>query len=187
MTGDMRVEKFMNSPLHDMISPECKTYLYTNGFFTAPASTKYHGSYEGGLFDHSFQVMNTLVQLTEDCSLEWTRPESPYLVGMFHDLCKIDQYQHPVCAENMLGEKMYDTNAWEYRKNTMLKGHGEKSVMLLSQFTMLTEEEIMCIRYHMGAFTDKEEWRDYTGAVNVFPNVLWTHHADMIASHVLGT
>ena len=45
----------------------------------------------------------------------------------------------------------------------------------------------MCIRYHMGAFTEKEEWRLYTRAVNQFPNVLWTHQADMIASHIYNT
>ena len=41
-----------------------------------------------------------------------------------------------------------------------------------------------CIRYHMGAFIDKEQWNDYTRAVEQYPNVLWTHTADMIASHV---
>lgn len=50
----------------------------------------------------------------------------------------------------------------------------------------LTDEEIMCIRYHMGAFTDKSEWNDYTRAVRNYPNVLWTHQADMLASHVAG-
>lgn len=50
----------------------------------------------------------------------------------------------------------------------------------------LTEEEIMCIRYHMGAFVEKEELRDYTGAVHRYANVLWTHQADMLASHVVG-
>nr|DAR68166.1 MAG TPA: hypothetical protein [Caudoviricetes sp.] len=44
----------------------------------------------------------------------------------------------------------------------------------------------MCIRYHMGAFTDKSEWNDYTRAVSQYPNVLWTHQADMLASHVAG-
>ena len=52
--------------------------------------------------------------------------------------------------------------------------------------TILTDEEIMCIRYHMGAFTDKSEWNDYTRAVRNYPNVLWTHQADMLASHVAG-
>lgn len=46
--------------------------------------------------------------------------------------------------------------------------------------------KIMCIRYHMGAFTDKSEWNDYTRAVRQYPNVLWTHQADMLASHVAG-
>lgn len=84
------------------------------------------------------------------------------------------------------GQTIHNPCEWEYNPHTLLKGHGEKSVMLLSQFYRLTEEEIACIRYHMGAFTPKEEWNDYTGAVHAYPNVLWTHHADMLASHVAG-
>lgn len=144
-------------------------------FFTAPASTRFHGNYEGGLFDHSFVVARTLVELTDCNNLMWERRESPFIVGMFHDLCKTDYY-----ISNGTG------HAWEHNDDCLLKGHGEKSVMLLSQFYTLTEEEIMCIRYHMGAFTSKEEWSDYTRAVHTYPNVLWTHHADMIASHVHG-
>ena len=56
--------------------------------------------------------------------------------------------------------------------------------MLLATLGKLTEEEVACIRYHMGAFTDKELWNDYTAAVRKYPNVLWTHTADMIASHI---
>lgn len=165
-------------------------WLMTNGFFTAPASTKFHGNHEGGLLEHSASVMKFLVQLTEDNHLNWERPVSPYIVGMFHDLCKINQYRHPVTGhiEEFNGERtpIYDEQAWEYNPDTLLKGHGDKSVILLSQFYTLTEEEIMCIRYHMGAFTDKSEWNDYTRAVRNYPNVLWTHQADMLASHVAG-
>lgn len=156
-------------------------WMMTNGFFTAPASTKFHGNYEGGLLEHSASVMKFLVQLTEDNHLIWRNARSPYIIGMFHDLCKIDQCRHPKNDGTVI-----DSFTWEYNDTPLLKGHGDKSVMLLSQFYTLTEEEIMCIRYHMGAFTDKEEWRDYTRAVNVYPNVLWTHHADMLASHVAG-
>ena len=39
--------------------------LKSDGFFTAPASTKYHGAYEGGLFEHSLNVTNSLVELTK--------------------------------------------------------------------------------------------------------------------------
>ncbi len=186
MTKDERIEKFLTEP-HPMISPEFLYWLKRKGFFTAPASTKYHGNYEGGLYDHSAAVMNALLELTENNGLLWQRDESPLIVGMFHDLCKIDCYRHPVIGEILDGERVYDPYSWEYNPDTLLKGHGDKSVMLLSEFMALTEEEVMCIRYHMGAFTEREEWKDYTGAIHEYPNVLWTHHADMIASHIHGT
>lgn len=147
-------------------------WLVNKGFFTAPASTKYHGAYEGGLYQHSVAVTKFLLRLT--------------IVGMFHDLCKIDQYRHSESGLFADGISLPDPSKWEYNPHTLLKGHGEKSVMLLSQFYALTEEEILCIRYHMGAFTPKEEWNDYTGAIHAYPNVLWAHQADMLASHVAG-
>lgn len=182
-----RQSKFLATPLGNLLSHYSFKNLVEKGFFEAPASTKYHGSYEGGLFDHSYSVMQILAGLTESNNLRWEREESPYIVGMFHDLCKIDQYcKEPVIVRG--DEPVPDMNLipWKYNQNTAIKGHGDKSVMLLSQYITLTEEEIMCIRYHMGAFTDKEEWKDYTNAVHKYPNVLWTHHADMIASHVNG-
>lgn len=169
-----------------LVPADMVDWLMSEGFFVAPASTKFHGAYEGGLFDHSLSVASHLAGLTESCRLKWSDPRSPYVVGMFHDLCKIDQYRHPVCANTLSGEDVTDPFQWEYNPNTVLKGHGVKSVMLLSQFYRLTEEEILCIRYHMGAFTDREEWNDYTGAIHLYPNVLWTHQADMLASHVEG-
>jgi len=171
------------------ISNEITNYLSEHGFFTAPASTKYHGSYEGGLFDHSFEVAQTLWELTKANGLVWERPESPLIVGMFHDLCKMDAYtvEPGQTIRNGDAELFLDTGThYEYNKNTLLKGHGDKSVMKLASLMKLTEEEVACIRYHMGAFTDREEWSDYTRAVHTYPNVLWTHHADMIASHVKG-
>lgn len=169
-----------------LVSDDMMDYLWDNGFFTAPASTKYHGNHEGGLLEHSDMVTRFLVVLTKDNHLTWMNPRSPYIVGMFHDLCKIDQYRHPASDLVVDGVLLPDPSKWEYNPDTLLKGHGDKSVMLLSQFYTLTEEEIMCIRYHMGAFTDKSEWNDYTRAVSQYPNVLWTHQADMLASHVAG-
>jgi len=171
------------------ISNEITNYLSEHGFFTAPASTKYHGSYEGGLFDHSFEVAQTLWELTKANGLVWERPESPLIVGMFHDLCKMDAYtvEPGQTIRNGDAELFLGTGThYEYNKNTLLKGHGDKSVMKLASLMKLTEEEVACIRCHMGAFTEKEEWQDYTRAIHAYPNVLWTHHADMIASHVKG-
>lgn len=90
------------------------------GYFTAPASTKYHGNYEGGLFDHSLEVTKSLLHLTKHLKLHWNSRKSPYFVGMFHDLCKCDNYIHN-------GDGTYS-----YNPNVTLPGHGEKSLVLLA-------------------------------------------------------
>lgn len=161
-------------------------YLNDN-FFTSPASTKYHGAYEGGLYDHSKAVFLRLKELTEKNDLKWQRDESPFIVGMFHDLCKCDQY---IKADGKIleGTDTLVTGSpllwhYEYNTKTLLKGHGSKSVMILSRFINLTEEEMLCIRYHMGAY-EKEEWTEFDAAIRKYPNVLWTHMADQLASKI---
>ena len=141
------------------------------------------------MFDHSFLVAVQLQHLTENNKLCWYNSRSPVIIGLFHDICKIDQYRHPtekIYSDGELCSEVPIPGQREYRDNMLLKGHGDKSVMILASHIQLTEEEVMCIRYHMGAFTNKDEWSDYTRAVRKFPNVLWTHQADMIASHVKG-
>ena len=174
----MRIEKH--------ITEEFYNWLIENGFKTAPASTKYHGDFEGGLYEHSKNVVEELCRLTTNLNLHWDRLQSPYIVGMFHDLCKIDQYikvnDEPRHVEAGNKNFVYKPLApYEYNDKMPLKGHGEKSVMLLSRFMTLTEEEIFCIRYHMGAYI-KEDWDSFDLAIKKYPNVLFTHTADMLAS-----
>lgn len=163
-----------NEYCNGLISPEFYEFLNTN-FFTPPASRKYHAAYEGGLYDHSLNVFKKLDMLTKSCNLKWERPESPFIIGMFHDLCKYDQYSKP----------KEGSNVYEFNGATLLKGHGSKSVIILSRFINLTEEEMLCIRYHMGAY-EKEEWDEFDMAIKKYPNVLWTHMADMLACKVDG-
>lgn len=73
MTEKERFDLCVCTKLGDILSEEFKTYLLANGFFSAPASTKYHGAYEGGLFDHSFVVMNFLIELSAKNGLCWKR------------------------------------------------------------------------------------------------------------------
>lgn len=158
---DLLAKGFISQKFHDWL-------VFDNDFLTAPASTKYHGACEGGLYMHSVAVADTLVDFTKKLGLQWQKERSPYIVGMFHDLCKVDQYTQT-------------ENGYEHDEDTLLKGHGEKSIMLLSQFMTLTEEEIMCIRYHMGAY-ETENWKQFDLAIKKYPNVLFTHTADMYAS-----
>lgn len=170
----MNIPTYYREHILPIVPDALTVYLKDNGFFSAPASTKYHGNFPGGLYEHSVIVADTLVKLTQHNNLKWVSQTSPYIVGMFHDLCKIDLY-------------VSTDNGYAYNSNTGINGHGEKSVIMLQQHLRLTPEEIYCIRYHMGAFTDKEEWDYYTRAVKKYPNVLWTHTADMIASNILDT
>lgn len=146
------------------------------GFFTTPGSIGYHGCHEGGLYDHSYAMTMALVDLTDKLGLSWERPESPWIVGILHDLCKCDNYR-----------KNKDTGEWDYDHTCLMPGHGEKSVINAMRLFELTDEEILCIRWHMGAFDSKDNWDYYNRAVRKCPNVLYTHTADMIASQILGT
>lgn len=144
------------------------------GFFDAPASTIHHGNYEGGLFDHSLEVAKQLVELTRKLGLKWRTPNSPRVVGMYHDLCKCDMY---------VPTKWNDK--FEYNNKTTIDGHGDKSIIMALPHIKLTDEEIHCIRWHMGAYeTDTKRWGFYARSIKKYPNVLYTHVADMIASHI---
>ena len=172
-TEQDRIEQF-SKLMKNYVPEKFKQWLIENSFFKAPASIHHHGAYSGALFEHSYAVTKTLLSFTERLELLWGNESSPYIVGMFHDLCKLDNYQRT------------DNEAWEYNNATLLPGHGDKSVMMLQQHIHLTEEEMFCIRWHMGAFDDKENWNSYGRAVTRYPNVLYTHTADMVAARVLG-
>lgn len=148
--------------------------LQNDGFFTAPASASHHGNYEGGLFDHSFVVASTLVHYTHDLDLYWKRLASPCIVGMLHDYCKTKLYTKQ------------EDGTFTHTGNVILPGHGDASVILIQQFLDLTPEEIYCIRWHMGPFEGKEYWKGYSAACCAYPNVLYTHTADMYVSQCMG-
>lgn len=187
LTTNRRIELF-DGLMKDKISNEFYDWLIKNGFFTQAASTKYHGAYEGGLFDHSYEVTQVLLDMTQRLNLQWKRPESPYIIGMFHDLCKIDNY---ITIVDEPGEIMMGTGDakgreihFEYNSNCILTGHADKSIMLLSQFVNLTEEELLCIRFHMGAYEGQDQWDNYDKAIRKYETVLFTHTADMYTSKV---
>lgn len=155
-------------------------WLESIGFYEAPASKAHHGNFPGALFDHSLQVTYELQNLTSKLGLTWKRSQSPAVIGMLHDICKCDDYYTVPFGDDP------NTVGIEWNKDGLFPGHGEKSLIMLMNHIVLTDEEIMCIRYHMGAFTNEKEWAYYSRAVRRYPNVLYTHMADMIASQIKG-
>ena len=174
MSKESRIDAYNSvMPTHTKLDSKV---LESLNFFTAPASIRYHGAYKGGLFDHSLAVTEALLNLTDKLGLSWERPESPYIVAMYHDLCKCDNYITDI-----------ETGKYIYNPDIYIPGHGDKSVIMLSNHMRLTDEEIACIRWHMGAYeTDTKMWNYYGRAIEKYPNVLYTHTADMIAAKIVG-
>ena len=168
-------------------------YLEKSDFFTAPSSTRYHGSYEGGLVQHSVNVYHCLKdylsrpRTRELYGMDYS-DETIALVSLLHDVCKINFY-----TVEMRNKKNEDTGQWEkvpyYAINdTLPYGHGEKSVYILSGFfygdSRLTREEAFAIRYHMG-FSGIEDKNTIGRALEMYPLALALNVADMEASYYL--
>jgi len=159
-------------------------------FFTAPASSKFHNDFEGGLCAHSVNVYNRLVALLQaEYGEKWKElysPETVAIVGLLHDVCKVDYY-----AVDYRNVKNKDTGAWEkvpyYRVEDKLPyGHGEKSVYIIGGFMRLTREEAMAINWHMGGFDDRVRGGSYTVGVafQEYPLAVLTHTADFLATYL---
>ena len=162
-------------------------FLYDNtDYFYGPSSTRWHSAYPGGGFDHAFNVTKCLVKMTQMMGLKWKRLVSPYLVGLLHDVTKCGAYI-------MKQERNPNTNEietwYEHNKERNVESeiHGEDSLIKIMKYLYLTDEEQACIRWHMGAYEGKESWPDFDAAIKEFPNVLFTHTADMYASKCMET
>ena len=155
-------------------------------FFTAPASTRFHCAYEGGLCEHSLNVYDCLKsylateRAKETFGLEFSE-ESVAIVALLHDLCKINTYK--VSSRNVKDDK---TGVWSkvpyYEYNdTLPYGHGEKSVYIISGFMRLTRDEAMAIRWHMG-FSGTEDQKLVGNALHMYPLALALMIADCEAT-----
>ena len=159
------------------------SWLEASDFFTAPASTKFHLSEEGGLCAHSINVYERLVRL---CEAEWGEDgfnrESVAIIGLFHDLCKTNIYK--VEMRNVKENGEWVQKPYFTVDDSLPYGHGEKSVYMLSGFMKLTREEAMAINWHMGGFDLRVQAGsyDYSKAYNKYPLALMAHLADMQAT-----
>jgi hypothetical protein len=123
-------------------------------FFTAPASTNFHGNYEGGLLAHSmnvtrFALHNLNFMIKQKPELEDLR-ESVVICGLFHDICKTNTYFLDKKWTKDEDGKWKDYIGYKV-KDSFPIGHGEKSLYLISKYVRLTDAEAMAIRWHMGA------------------------------------
>lgn len=154
-------------------------------FFTAPASTKFHCAYEGGLCEHSINVYECLKsyidsdRVKEKFGLSFS-DETIAIVSLLHDVCKTNTYI--VSSRNVKNEQGQWIKVPYYDYNdTLPYGHGEKSVYIVSGFMRLSRDEAMAIRWHMG-FSGQEDQKLIGNALHMYPLALALNIADCEAS-----
>ncbi len=155
----------------------------TTDFFTAPASTRFHAAYEGGLLDHSMNVYNVLISKHFDPASDDI--ESFTIVSLLHDLCKAGFYK------TELRNRKNDRGEWEkvpvYTVDDQFPyGHGEKSVYLIERFMRLRTEEAMAIRWHMGGFDESVKGGSFAlaHAFEKYPLEVKLHLSDLEATYL---
>ena len=168
-----------------------KDSLFKMKFYFAKASRNYHCNFDGGLLIHTLNIIQCLEHLTKVNNLKWCHKRSPFIVGLCHDLCKATQYELNVDLIDTQPQHYIDTDNIDNHdiEVDLYNGHGSKSAMIASTMLILTKEELACIRYHMGQYsneTQKDEADDvFHKAMNYYPNVFWTHVADMWSSQLI--
>ena len=159
-------------------------WLDSTDFFTAPASTRFHGAYEGGLARHSLRVHSQLESLVDwyGYSEEYSR-ETLAIVALFHDVCKVG------CYKTEMRWRKDDRNQWEqyatyrFQEDFAFGGHGSKSVYLVQHFMKLGPEEASAINCHMGPW-DRQDYGK-PGDVYEHNRLAWLLHvADEAATYI---
>ena len=164
-------------------SEELLNWIEKTDFFTAPASSKFHNAFEGGLAEHSLNVYNAMIDRYNDGKPD----ESMAIAALLHDLCKAEFYK--VSQRNVKNEA---TGQWEKVNYYIIEdkfpfGHGEKSVFLIERFMRLKVEEAIAIRWHMGGFDDSARAGNYSigEAFKRYPLAVMAHLADLEATYLL--
>lgn len=189
MSNEERFISIFKNKIHREGAEKLLDYLCSDhcDFFTAPASTRYHGSHPGGLLEHSLNVYDCLCdylsrpRVREVYSL-CASEESIAISALLHDLCKINFYKES--TRNVKENGAWKAVPYYTIEDELPYGHGEKSVYIISGFMRLTRDEAFAIRYHMG-FSGCEDNNTVGLAFSRFPLAVALFTADMEATYFL--
>ncbi len=158
-------------------------FIEKTDFFKAPASTRFHWNYDGGLVELSLKVYEILYHIVET-NMEplQVSEESLIIIALLHDLCKANFYKVDYRnAKTALG--VWEKVPYYAIDDTIPYGHGEKSVMMITEYMKLTPEEKYCIRWHMGFTEPKEQYTTIGLAYKKYPLALLVHEADLESTY----
>lgn len=156
---------------------ELLEWLHSTDFFDAPASTRFHESYSGGLQEHSVNVYYELVPLANAFGISINR-ETAAIISLLHDVCKIGMYKVEMRNKKIDGV-WQQVPAYTIDEDFCFGGHGSKSVYLIQKHMQLTPEEAVAINCHMGV--ENGNWV-VNDAFRAYPLAFLLHTADMAST-----
>ncbi|MGM9543524.1 MAG: hydrolase [Romboutsia timonensis] len=161
---------------------ELITWLENSDFKIAPASTRYHNCFEGGLLAHSLNVYNEAVKQKDLIKLFNIPMDSIIITSLLHDICKVNYYKTEMRNVKVNGQWVQEPF---YLVDDMFPiGHAEKSIIIAQEFIKLTDVEVAMIRGHMGGFVS-DQYFNVSALNNKYPEAIILQHADMVATYVL--
>ena len=206
----MNLTKYEKEKLHDEIYMLLKSIdrpganiddlikkLDESDFFEAPASTKFHNCFSGGLADHSLNVYYNLKRLVENKHLEEVIPkESVIICGLLHDMSKINYYERSVKNKKVYSElgSKWDTlgnydwiseESWAVKPENdrfIYGNHEETSEFMVRQYIPLKVSESVAILNHHGGKGYDSTGINISGLYHRYPLANLLHVADMIAT-----
>lgn len=188
---------------------ELISWLESTDFYTAPASTRFHGAYDGGLLIHSLNVCKCLKEKGENGLWRSVfdkfgiKEDSIIIASLLHDVCKANFYKETWKNQKTYDEdKVANASGWQVKSDNAGKfiwetvkgytveeefpfGHGDKSVYLINKYITLTDMEAVAIRFHMGAYEGQNIWNQLGQAYEKYPLALALHEADAEATHIV--
>ena len=169
-------------------SEKLLNYLQNSDFFTAPASSRFHCAYEGGLLEHSVNVYKRLLRIVQNefgkDYEKFISNESIAICALLHDLCKISFYK--VDYRNVKENGEWVKKPYYAKEELLPYGHGEKSVYIINGFIRLTRDEAIAINWHMGGFDSRAKGGDnsVSEAYSICPLAVLLHTADIQATYL---
>lgn len=157
-------------------------WLESSDFYTAPASTRFHGNHPGGLLAHSINVYEELKRILQTYPEVDISEETVAIVSLFHDLCKVNFYASEKRNRKNEDGKWESYDAYTIKEKFCFGGHGSKSVFIVQNFIKLTPAEAAAINCHMGAFGDNGEYVGKT--FEQYPLAFLLHMADCAATYL---
>ena len=162
-------------------------WLGRSDFFTAPASSKYHASYQGGLCQHSLNVYDNLIKLVELKAPGKYSEDSLKIVALLHDISKTNFYEfYDKNVKNEAGEwvKVREYKTREVEDRFIYGSHEQNSEFITHTFFPLSVEESVAILHHHGGMSWDSAKDDISAIYDRFPLALLLHLADMAATYL---